>query len=882
MTTFARKTQPPGPRAVPGPANPGVLASAAHARPDATPADRAARPYASDPLPGGRLGYLAKMFPRVSETFILKEVLALRRAGVPVRIYSTLPPTRDHRVQPAAQALMDELEVLPPATWRNAPGFLRALAAVWRQAPAATQRAIWRYLRLPRARRFRQLWRGIHLAHSMRREGISHLHAAWAHTPASVARLASRVSGVPWSMAAHAKDIHLSSPESLAKKLRAARYTLTCTQWNVERLRSLAGPEAPDEAPLHEPQIELHYHGVDTDYFSPPESRPPEVSLPARPATPLILSVGRLVPKKGFETLLRASRLLADQGYDFRLEIVGEGPERARLTALIRELGLEDRVKLAGLLVQHEVRERYHQAHCMVLASQITERGDRDGIPNTLAEAMACGVPVVASALPSIRELIPGEESGLLVPPEDPDELARAIASLLADPGLHARLAAAGRQQVERTFSASRHEGRTVGRLRRSMHLTRVLYLSPDRGVPVRGHKGASVHVRSVVKALVGHGIETIIVSARKGPKDGPKPAARLLGSASPKDVKARVRRHAERFGGAPLEKAMLRLLDNLYLYRTLRDLFQTWKPDAIYERYALTAITGSLLARRLGVPHILEVNAPLAEEEARYRGLRFGALARTAERWVWRRADRLIVVSEQLRAQARAVGVADERIRVLPNAIDPDCFGPDLDATDLRRALGLAGCFTIGFSGTLKPWHGLHHLLSATALGGDALAQARLVVIGDGPCREELEAQARELGLWERITFVGSVPHERVGAYLAACDVLVAPYGPVDQFWFSPLKVAEYLAVGRPVLASRIGQLGEALADCGAVTLLPPGDEEALAAELARLAADPDARARMRRAAREAPAWTWHRLVDQILRDTEMLRRRRWGWNHA
>jgi glycosyltransferase involved in cell wall biosynthesis len=836
---------------------------------------------AQDVSAGGRLGYLAKMFPRISETFILKEVLALRREGVPVKIYSTLPPTRDHRIQPAARALMPEVEILPPVTWNNTPRFLRALGEALRCDRTAALKAIGRYLRRPRARRFRQLWRAVYLAEALRRDRISHLHAAWAHTPASVARLACRLSAVPWSMAAHAKDIHLSSPASLGKKIRAARYTLTCTQWNVARLNEIVNSDAGEETPIHRPTIELHYHGVDTDYFHPAAADPAQRQPSAQACQPpLILSVGRLVPKKGYETLLRAARILRDRGLAFRLEIVGEGSERKRLLALIRELGLEDAVRLSGMLLLDEVRERYGQARCKVLASRITDQGDRDGIPNTLAEAMACGVPVVASDLPSIRELIPDPRCGLLVPPEDPHALAGALEEILTNDELHRALSRAGRQRVVEHFSARRHEQKTVERLRRSTGLERILYVSADRGVPVRGHKGASVHVRSLVKALRGHGIETIVVAARKGPREGPEVAARLIGAGSPEPVKGRVRRWTARRGGAPLEKAVLRLIDNLYIHRTLGRLAHTWKPDAVYERYALTAVAGSLLARRLRVPHILEVNAPLAEEEARYRELRLGALARWTERWLWRRADRLVVVSEELRLRARAAGVPAERILVMPNAVDQEYFHPGLDATGVRRELELNGHFTVGFSGTLKPWHGLHHLLEAAAAAGEALAGAHLLVIGDGPCREQLHQQAERLGLNDRITFVGSIDHDQVGIYLSACDVLVAPYGPVDRFWFSPLKVAEYLAVGRPVVASRIGQLGERLSASEAVVLVPPGDETVLARELSRLRADAAARERMAGAARRAEVWTWDRLVAQLLRETERVRRGKWRWS--
>jgi len=824
-------------------------------------------------LPGARLGYLTKMFPRVSETFILKEVLALKRAGVPVTIYSTLPPTRDRLIQPEAQALLPEVRVLPQVGWTNRGAFIRALEHCRRTDGRATLKAVIRYLRQPSQRRFRRLWRGMILAHNLHQDRITHLHAAWAHTPASVARDVSRLTGIPWSMAAHAKDIYLSNPESIRKKVTTASFVLTCTGSNRRLLRTLA-ELGPDE-PMVKPKVELHYDGVDTQYFSPAKNGNP-------PSPPLILSVGRLVPKKGFEILLEAALLLRCQGIPFHLQIVGEGPLRSDLEERIRHLDLEDCVELTGMLVLPQVRERYRNARCMVLASRITDQGDRDGIPNTLAEAMACGVPVIASHLPSIRELVVDTESGLLVPPEDPAALARALSRVLTDDDLHCTLAKGGRKRVVKRFAAEFHEQQTVNRLRRALGIERVLYVSADRGVPVRGHKGASVHVRSVLKSLGHHEVDAVVVTARPGPKDGPVPGARLIKSGSSAATKRRVKRLYGKIGGAPLEKAILRVLDNWNMYRAMRELIRSWRPQAIYERYALTAIAGSLIARRLRVPHILEVNAPLADEEARFRGLRLGWLAHHTERWVLRRADRVVVVSEELRGFAERVGVPADRILVMPNVIDPTLFNPDCDGQAVRDELGLQDRFVIGFSGTLKPWHGLHHLLQSVALGGERLAHAHILVIGDGPCRDELTALAAELGLAERITFLGSIAHDEVGRYLAASDVLVAPYGPLEDFWFSPLKVAEYQAVGRPVVASRIGQLASELGDSGGVALVPPGDESALAETMSRLAHNPEHRERMARAAAQADVWTWDRLTGQVLREVDKARRQGWGWPHV
>jgi glycosyltransferase involved in cell wall biosynthesis len=822
----------------------------------------------------GAVGYVAKMFPRISETFVLREIQALRRSGIHLRIYSLLPPTRDPRTHPAALALLPEVVVLPQPGWRTLGRLLADFGYCAAHHGWTTWREIGRLFLNPRPRTWKRFARAIFLAAHVHRDRVAHLHAAWAHTPASVVRAVWRITGVPWSMSAHAKDIHLSKPRSLAKKMRDARFTSACTSAHRELLRSIA---AAHDGTGAAPSILLHHHGVDTRTFAPAAGNGTHAAVAGAP--PLVLSVGRLVPKKGFDVLLEAAALLERDGVRFRLEIVGEGPCRAELEQRIRRLELTEVVELRGMLVQEEVLAAYRRATCVVLASRTTKNGDRDGIPNTLAEAMACGVAVVATRSGSIDELVHDGDTGLLVAPEDAGALAGALARLLGEPALRARLAGAARARVRRDFDGTTWGERIARRLGRTPGIERVLYLSADRGVPVRGGKGASVHVRAVVDALHRHGVEVTVVTTRRGPRDGPQLAAPLVETGSGGRWKRTVERLASRTGGGtPLARALLRLIDNVPVYVTGARLAMHRRPDLVYERYALTAAAGSLIARRFRVPHVVEVNAPLADEEARYRGLRLGAVAHALEGWILRRADRVVVVSRALEAHVERLGVASERIIVLPNAVDPARFHPHRDGRAVRRLHQLDGDFVIGFSGTLKPWHGLHHLLHAVARTATVHPATRLLVIGDGPERADLQELGNELGIEDRVRFVGHVDHHRVGDYLAACDVLVAPYGPIENHWFSPLKVAEYLAVGRPVVASAIGQLEE-LRDAPGMLLVPPGDEAALAEMLSRLAVEPDGRAWLARQAAAARPRTWIDVAGRVLAAGEIARREIWGW---
>jgi glycosyltransferase involved in cell wall biosynthesis len=822
----------------------------------------------------GCVGYLAKMFPRVSETFILREILTLRRQGIPLRIYSLLPPTRDHRVQTDALELLPEVVVLPQPDWSEHRRFLRDLYRCYRARPMATAQTVLRTILRPSRRTVRRLFRAVVLAEHLRSHHVAHLHAAWAHTPASVSRICSRLTGVPWSMSAHAKDIHLSRPGSLAKKLRSARFTTVCTRTYGELLRRLATPEETD---LPAASILEYPHGVDVEYFTPGDVSATDGK---ETTTATILSVGRLVPKKGFDTLIDAAALLRDRGLDFRVDIIGTGPQKREIERRIRDRGLDRHVTLLGMKIHAEIRDAYRRATCFVLASRVGPDGDRDGIPNTLAEAMACGLPVVATRLPTIEELVADGTTGLVVEPGDPRALSAAIAEVLQDPARRQQLGSNARKHVEREFDARGLGERVARRIGTTPGIEKVLYVSADRGVPVRGAKGASVHVRSVVRALRERGIGVRLVTTRPGSSDGVELAVPMVQAGIDKAWKSRLERLARSLrGGTPLARSLTRLLDNVSIWRELRRQARAWHPDILYERYALTAVAGSLVARRLGIPHVIEVNAPLAEEEARFRGLRLAALTRWCERWVLRRAHRVVVVSTALEAHARRLGVRAERILVLPNAVDPALFNPERDSAPVRSELGLENTFVVGFSGALRPWHGLDHLVEAFAHLASRRRDARLLIVGDGPIRESLVARVRELGLSDRAVFAGHVHHEEIAGHLAACDVLTAPYGPMEDHWFSPLKVAEYLAMGRPVVASAVGQLEQMGGEDRGLVLVPPGDETALCASLTELAENVERRQQLGRRAAAGSTWTWSTLVRHLCRESEAARREMWGW---
>jgi glycosyltransferase involved in cell wall biosynthesis len=276
------------------------------------------------------------------------------------------------------------------------------------------------------------------LARDLRAHGVTHLHAHFAHAPAAVAYMAHLAGGVSFSFTAHAKDLYTTLPRNLVLRARAARFVITCTEFNRHFLEGILGGSP---VPIH-----VLYHGTDISTFKPNGHRPERGH---------IVSVGRLVPKKGYPHLIEALEHLNREGVPFACDVYGGGTLRDELTTLAGGSGLSTRVKFHGARLQGEILDAYRSAALMVLAPIVTDNGDRDGIPNVLVEAMACGVPVVSTRISGIPELIEDGVDGLLVEPGDPVALALALERVLTDADLAARLARAARGKVERLFDLS-------------------------------------------------------------------------------------------------------------------------------------------------------------------------------------------------------------------------------------------------------------------------------------------------------------------------------------------------------------------------------------------------------------------------------------------
>lgn len=380
----------------------------------------------------------------------------------------------------------------------------------------------------------------------------------------------------------------------------------------------------------------------------------------------------------------------------------------------------------------------------------------------------------------------------------------------------------------------------------------RIAYICTDFGIPVHGTKGASIHVRELSRALhdLGHQVEIFAARAGGDPPSGFAVPVHELGLEAPERRVYEMLRDDPAGGEEVAKEFRASLHVTSFRHRAL-DRIRASAPDAIYERHALLGTAGGALARELGIPHILEVNAPLSQEQADHRGLTFGQTARALERAILIAADHVIAVSAPLERWLTSVGVEPMRITVLPNAVDAERFAAGASQPMASRAeLGLPEDRpVVGFLGTLKAWHGTATLIDAVARLHREGIRPHLLIVGDGPERDALRVRARDAGIVSATTFTGAMPYAEIPGLLAAMDIAVAPYDRDEDAYFSPLKLFEYLAAGRPTVAAATGPIRSCMTHGETGLLYPPGDVVALASSIGSLLAEPARAAALGRA---------------------------------
>jgi len=386
----------------------------------------------------GKVGIVLKGYPRLSETFIAQEILALQQAGMDLQIYSLRHPT-DTAIHDLNKKITAPVNYLPEYLYQEPGRVLKAWLAARKLPGFKKTWKIWfqDLFRDPTPNRVRRFGQAMVLATEMPPE-IRHLYAHFIHTPGSVTRYAALMKEISWSVSAHAKDIWTLPKWELSEKLDDCSWAVTCTNANRDYLDTLAPAE----------KVHLVYHGLDFKRF-PKTERSEIVDSTETPV--IILSVGRAVIKKGYDVLLSA---LADLPKDinWRFVHIGGGPLRDKLKALANQKGISERTKWMGAKSQDDVIAAYREADIFVLASRIADDGDRDGLPNVLMEAQSLGVACISTTVSAIPELITNERTGLLVPPESPSEMTAALETLCRDPELRRSMADAGMKRVRTEF----------------------------------------------------------------------------------------------------------------------------------------------------------------------------------------------------------------------------------------------------------------------------------------------------------------------------------------------------------------------------------------------------------------------------------------------
>jgi glycosyltransferase involved in cell wall biosynthesis len=411
--------------------------------------------------PDKQIGYILRSYPRLSQTFVVNEILALEQMGAAIQIFALTNPheklvqSQVDQVRAPVSYLDEALETRQFGHMLGAHveaarlyfrGYIRALLYV-----TANRQIDQGYTAASRWRCFLQAVALVHAQLVNKRstnKRLDHLHAHFAHDPALVAYLAHCITGIPFSFTAHARDLYQVSERILRDRIREATAVITCCRANLEYLNRIA--------PAQQSKFSLVYHGVNLTDFKPPAI--PDANPHSGP--PLVLSVGRLVEKKGFAELLQALLIVKGRGGRFRCEIYGDGPLDQRLREWIETHGLSGEVMLMGSRTQKELIPIFRSADLFIITPFQTEDGDRDGIPNALLEAMAVGLPVITTAAGGIRELVENNRDGLLYQPHDVEGIAAGIIRLLHNPHVRSQLGREASKKVREQFDIAQAASR--------------------------------------------------------------------------------------------------------------------------------------------------------------------------------------------------------------------------------------------------------------------------------------------------------------------------------------------------------------------------------------------------------------------------------------
>ena len=761
-----------------------------------------------------KLGILVSQFPELHETFILKELLALREAGIDLRIFS-LKRCRDRIIHPEARSLLPATEYAPLASlgvWGEAlleflRSPLRSVAALGEaladaRDPVSLVKAVVFYLKsLAFSRRARRL-------------KVTHLHAHWATFPTTAARILGKVADLPFSFTAHAWDLYVQNP-TLKEKVEAAEFVVTCTAYNQSYLKALS--------PHSERKIVLNYHGVELDRFS-------KRGKVEKGEVPLLLSVGRLVETKGFLTLLKAFSLLKEQNVPFRSVIVGEGPLRRVLEKEIRVRHLKE-VRLVGALSREALLEYYRKAACFVLPCEVASNGDRDGIPNVLLEAMSGALPVITTDISGIPEAVASGKNGILVGEKDPSALAQAIGSILKEESISRRLGEEAHETISKNFNAE-------------IHLKKLTPLFEEKKAPVK--------VLYVIWSLEIGGAEKLVVSLAEGVnRERFQPIVCCLNH--PGALAGELASN-----GVPVVALHKRPgLDFSVILKLMR-LMRQEKIQIVHTHLWGGNVWGRIAAFFAKVPVRLATEHGIQEWR--------GPLHRSIDKLLSYTCQKILFVADHVREDfCRATGVASRKCHVILNAIDAGRFTPPSDRQASRKEMNLPSKGSIVLSvGRLAPEKRYDLLLKAFTEPELRAAELSLIVVGSGEERKSLLKLKKTLGLNGRVQFLEE--RQNIEGLYRAADLFVQ-FSSREAL---SLAMLEAMASELPVIVSSVGDHAKVIRDGVNGFLVPAGDIKTFAKKLAFLLSHPAEAVRIGKEARKTVLSYYSR--ERMIHDTETL----------
>lgn len=564
---------------------------------------------------------------------------------------------------------------------------------------------------------------------------------------------------------------------------------------------------------------------------------------PEPSTAPTFLYTGRVNPMKGTHVLGEAvvsilkaiptARFILVGTPGDKTVLGGDVPLFERVKRLWQEAGVFDRITLVGWQKDASaLRAYYRQSHIVVVPSLY------DNFPNVLLEAMACGRAVVASAVGGMAEVITPDADGLLVPAGDAPALAEAVIGLLRDLPQARQLGEAARRTISERLEPSRIARQTLQWYAQTIAIWRrrqecrkqVLAISTERWIQWDNDEGVAIVVPELLAGLEREGLRTHLIRRAYLPKLA---------------------------GLWEIPAGIFFVLGKWFAHPVRFHL--------IWERYSLYGLGGWLLSVVSGKRLILNVDAPVIEEYELLQKVYFGRLRKQVARGVlWlnlKRASAIHAPSKVLADwMSRQYGILREKFHIIPNGVHLELFEAPKDRAHIRRQHGLGGEPVALFIGSLQPWHGCDLLLSAFAEVRKTHPAAQLMIAGDGKMRESLMRQAGSLKLNGNVKFLGRMPHQRIPGLLAAADVAVMPYPTLPvPFYFSPIKLFEYMGAGKAIVASCLGQIGEVLKDGETAKLVAPDSVEALAEGISGLFELGDRGAALGARARQAAQnYTW------------------------